>query len=264
MSSPDSTMATTGPFPPDDAVERETSAELRLDLGRLADIGVILNEVPRRQNYVRTIQLNVVLPRPGFAIAPIKTVDEWKRSGRPCLVQLTARARRSRARLVLWTGEYCHGGRHGEEQADRKTRLWGGPARWWRGYRRLRMCPSTGGMPVTTLRYGAPARRSTRYEAKPDELSQSLSVISQRPWNLDLYEVVFTDEIFLQHNLASEMALLAHWEWLEIFSLHYPPVTLSGEWLFYHDPSVRRRSCPPAPIPHRGARGPRDTPVQKL
>ncbi len=46
-----------------DAVERETFAELRLDLNRLAEADDTLNGVPRRKKYVRIIRLNVVLPR---------------------------------------------------------------------------------------------------------------------------------------------------------------------------------------------------------
>ncbi|KAI2615870.1 hypothetical protein GGR54DRAFT_611381 [Hypoxylon sp. NC1633] len=41
------------------AVERETFSFLCLDLGRLAEADAILNKVPRRQKYVRTIRLNV-------------------------------------------------------------------------------------------------------------------------------------------------------------------------------------------------------------
>lgn len=42
------------------AVERETFAVLRLDRRRLAEADAILNKVPRRQKYVRTIRLNVL------------------------------------------------------------------------------------------------------------------------------------------------------------------------------------------------------------
>ncbi len=45
-----------------DAVERETFADLSLDLARLAEAETILNGVPRRQKYVRIIRVNVVLP----------------------------------------------------------------------------------------------------------------------------------------------------------------------------------------------------------
>ncbi|KAI1502240.1 hypothetical protein F5X99DRAFT_427381 [Biscogniauxia marginata] len=83
-----------------------------------------------------------------------------------------------------------------------------------------------------------PAHQYKPSEAKPDELSQSLGVLSQRLRNLDLYEVVVSDELFLQHDLASEMASPAHWARLENFSLYYPPVTPSGQWLFYPDPGV--------------------------
>lgn len=68
-----------------DAVERETFAELRLDLGRLAEADAILNGVPRRQKYVRTIRLNVVLLPRRLDIAQrphIETADERNRNNR--------------------------------------------------------------------------------------------------------------------------------------------------------------------------------------
>lgn len=46
-----------------DVVERETFADLRLDLGRLARLRDIAS--PRRRGYVRTIRLDAVLPRAG-------------------------------------------------------------------------------------------------------------------------------------------------------------------------------------------------------
>lgn len=58
-------------------------------------------------------------------------------------------------------------------------------------------------------------------------------MLSQRLRHLDLYDVVVSDELFLQHNLPPEMASPAHWARLENFTLYYPPVTPYGEWLFY-------------------------------
>ncbi len=86
--------------------------------------------------------------------------------------------------------------------------------------------------------YQQPVQQPKPSEAQPDELSQSLGVISQRVRNLDLYEVVVSDELFLQRDLASETASPAHWARLENFSLYYPHVTPSGEWLFYPDSSA--------------------------
>ncbi|KAK5988204.1 hypothetical protein PT974_12344 [Cladobotryum mycophilum] len=51
-----------------DVIERKTFANLRLDLGRLSQVTSIIT--PRRRRYVRTIRLDVVLPRPGPLRSP--------------------------------------------------------------------------------------------------------------------------------------------------------------------------------------------------
>ncbi|KAI0887775.1 uncharacterized protein GGS22DRAFT_154258 [Annulohypoxylon maeteangense] len=66
------------------AIERETFAQLSLNLGRLAEAEAILNGVPRRQKYVRSIRLNVVLPRPDPTLPKphLETAEERNQKNR--------------------------------------------------------------------------------------------------------------------------------------------------------------------------------------
>ncbi|KAI0010557.1 hypothetical protein F4779DRAFT_639190 [Xylariaceae sp. FL0662B] len=300
------------------AVERETFTELRLDLRRLAEADTILNGVPRRQKYVRTIRLNVVLPRPDPALPPIKTTDERKQNdgalqdtfeaflstlnhwtpGPPVKLYLDAFAPADKGyrEEVKAPSARVHGAMYHSplELQDPERVLRRGPVNivtevdmgrnrligrrisgaavcalvarlpaakkvsinWWdaRGHPNVRSAFAQALTNVThaidrfhiagtysQLNRQQPARQPQQREAQPDELSQSLGVVSQRLRNLDLYEVVIGDQLFLHHNLAPEMPSPAHWARLENFSLYYPPVTPSGESLFYPDPSVPDR-----------------------
>lgn len=94
-----------------DAVERETFAELHLGLARLAEADAIINAVPRRQKYVRSLWLNVELPSRQTADttegdnqilqdtfrALLSTLHHWT-PGPPVSVQLHAYALTDKAR----------------------------------------------------------------------------------------------------------------------------------------------------------------------
>ncbi|KAI6090341.1 hypothetical protein F4821DRAFT_229101 [Hypoxylon rubiginosum] len=281
------------------AVERETFAELRLDLGRLAEADVILNGVPRRQKYVGAIRLNVVLPlkdgkRGNRALqdtfeAFLSTLSHWT-PGPPVKLCLDAydltkegyrekpwlRVSRSCPKLEDPERVLRYGPVNVVTELDMESnRLVGRPMsavavctflarlpaaknvsinwRDSRGYAHAesRKAFSQALNNVThAIDYfqiagtyslpncQRPARQPDQSEAGPDELSQSLGIISQRVRNIDLCEVAVSDDIFLQYDLPPEIASPAHWARLENFFLQYTPVTPSGKWLFYRDPSA--------------------------
>ncbi|KAI1409696.1 hypothetical protein F5Y13DRAFT_169281 [Hypoxylon sp. FL1857] len=306
------------------AVERETFAELHLDHGRLIEADAILNWVPRRHKYVRTIRLNVVLPRSDSAPPHVESAEERKQRNRalqrtfeafvstlshwtpgpPVKLCLDAfaltnkgdreeelpsvRARRAMFHLPLELEDPERLLRHGPvnvitEVDMERNRLIGKrisaaavctlvarlPAakkvsiNWWdiRGHSEARSAFAQALTNVTHAidsfhiagtysqpNHQQPARQPDRHEAKPDELSQSLGMISQRLRHLDLYDVIVSDDLFLQHSLAPEVASPAHWARLENFYLYYPPIAPSGKWLFYPDPSVLDRQKAPTVV----------------
>ncbi|KAK7756433.1 hypothetical protein SLS62_001659 [Diatrype stigma] len=300
-----------------DAVERETFADLRLDLGRLAEADAILNRVPRRQKYVRTIRLNVVLPpRADNAVRRVATAEERKQNNRA--LQDTFEAFMSTLRywtpgppvkLSLDAFAVKDTGSRVEEAITSSARamylspleledpervLCRGPVKVVTEVTMERnmsfgipisgaaVCALLAGLPAakkvfinwwdqggnpkarsafahtlanvthpidrfyiagtyTQRNRQQPAQQTQQCESKPDELSQSLGVLSQRLYEISLYDVVVSDALFLQHSTASEMASSAHWACLKNFGLYYPPVTPSGERLFYPDPSIPDR-----------------------
>jgi hypothetical protein len=101
------------------------------------------------------------------------------------------------------------------------------------------------------LNHQQPAPQPTQYGTRPDELSLVLGMMSQRLRSLELHEVAVSDDLFLQHNpIPASPGMTtapAHWARLENLGLYYPPVTPSGERLFYPDPSdPGRRVASPA------------------
>ncbi|KAG8157345.1 hypothetical protein KVR01_012729 [Diaporthe batatas] len=296
-------------------VERETFAELRLDLGRLKEAGAILNRIPRRQRCVRTIHLNIVLPRHETAaaggvaaeekdqndrllqdtlVAFVSTLSRW--TLRPP-VKLTLDAFAPTDRGYRDEGDAPHerlrgpreysplelkdsdgvlrcGPVDGITEVDmERNRLIGrrisGAAmctllarlpgakkvsiNWWdgRGDPKVRSDLTEALSEIThamdqfhivgtysQLDHHQPAQEPQEPGVKVDELSLALGVLSQRLRYLDIYEVAVSDDLFLHQNLPPEMSPPPHWARLENLGLHYPPVSPSGQRLFYPDPSA--------------------------
>lgn len=73
-----------------------------------------------------------------------------------------------------------------------------------------------------------------------DELSISIRNISQRLKRLDIYDISISDELFFPRTPSVDMMPI--WDRLVMISLHYLPVTHSGEWLFLPDPDASSSS----------------------
>ncbi|KAL7953526.1 hypothetical protein V8C34DRAFT_296788 [Trichoderma compactum] len=73
-----------------------------------------------------------------------------------------------------------------------------------------------------------------------DELSISIRNMSQRLKRLEIYDVSISDELFFPKTPSVDMMPI--WDRLVMISLHYLPVTHSGEWLFLPDPDASSSS----------------------
>ncbi|KAI1452079.1 hypothetical protein F4805DRAFT_54980 [Annulohypoxylon moriforme] len=299
------------------AVERETFAELHLNLRRLAEAEAILNGVPRRQKYVRVIYLDVILPRPDTSLPypHLETEDERKQKNRalqdtfeaflstlkhwtpgpPIKLHLDAFALDDEGRREETDLEPLRDARqkyHLPLELEDPERLFSlGPVNvvkeismeknmlggrrfsaaavctlltqlqavkatcihWWDAKENPKS-RSEVNQALTHITHTIdhfhlggsyslpwrqiPVRQVNQSEAKTDELSRTLGMISQRMETLNLHEVPVSDEIFLQPNLVPEMTSPAHWARLKVLLIYYPIITPSGEWLFYLDPEV--------------------------
>ncbi|KAK0757376.1 hypothetical protein N5P37_010098 [Trichoderma harzianum] len=70
-----------------------------------------------------------------------------------------------------------------------------------------------------------------------DGLSRAFHILSQRLKELHIDGIIVSKELFYPRTLSVHMAE-PRWERLVTFSLSYPPVTPSGEWLFIPDPNA--------------------------
>lgn len=73
-----------------------------------------------------------------------------------------------------------------------------------------------------------------------DELSISIRNMSQRLKRLDIYDISISDELFFPRTPSIDMMPI--WDGLVMISLHYLPITHSGEWLFLPDPDASSSS----------------------
>ncbi|KKP02995.1 hypothetical protein THAR02_04926 [Trichoderma harzianum] len=70
-----------------------------------------------------------------------------------------------------------------------------------------------------------------------DGLSRAFHILSQRLKELHIDGIIVSEELFYPRTLSVHMAE-PRWERLVSFTLSYPPVTPSGEWLFIPDPNA--------------------------
>ncbi|KAL6820193.1 hypothetical protein J3E69DRAFT_341373 [Trichoderma sp. SZMC 28015] len=73
-----------------------------------------------------------------------------------------------------------------------------------------------------------------------DQLSISIRNMSQRLKRLDIYDISISDELFFPKTPSIDMMPI--WDGLVMISLHYLPITHSGEWLFLPDPDASSSS----------------------
>ncbi|KAK4081241.1 uncharacterized protein Triagg1_2773 [Trichoderma aggressivum f. europaeum] len=105
---------------------------------------------------------------------------------------------------------------------------------WWRYHLSISDSSLTYG---DWFPFNPPPASSTQ---EVDELSISIRNMSQRLKKLDIYDISISDELFFPRTPSLDMMPI--WDRLAMLSLHYLPVTHSGEWLFLPDPDASSSS----------------------